>query len=78
MDPSMQELLLRRPDDWHLHLRDGDMLEAVLPHSSAHFARAIIMPNLLPPVTDTKAARAYRERILRAVLYAGNANVNSS
>jgi dihydroorotase len=67
MDPSMQELVLRRPDDWHLHLRDGDMLEAVLPHSSAHFARAIIMPNLVPPVTDTGAAAAYRERIMRAV-----------
>lgn len=54
---------MRRPDDWHLHLRDDDMLEAVLPFSAAHFARAIIMPNLVPPITDTRAARAYRDRI---------------
>ena len=45
-----QTLTLRRPDDWHLHLRDGAMLDAVLPHTAAHFARAIIMPNLVPPV----------------------------
>ncbi len=63
----MQELELRRPDDWHLHLRDGDMLAAVAPHSAAHFARAIVMPNLVPPVADTQAAAAYRERILGAV-----------
>ena len=63
----MQEITIRRPDDWHLHLRDGDMLRSVLPMSSAHFARAIIMPNLVPPVTRTDAARAYRDRILSAV-----------
>lgn len=63
----MREITLRRPDDWHLHLRDGDMLEAVLPFSAAHFARAIIMPNLVPPVIDTGMAKAYRDRILRAV-----------
>ena len=64
---SMQELTLRRPDDWHLHLRDGDMLEAVLPHSSRHFARAIIMPNLVPPVVDTEMAESYRARIEAAL-----------
>ncbi len=67
MGPSMSEITLRRPDDWHLHLRDGDMLEAVLPYTAAHFARAIVMPNLVPPVTDTAAAQAYRDRILRAL-----------
>ena len=57
-------LTIRRPDDWHLHLRDGAMLEAVLPYTARQFARAIVMPNLSPPVTDTAAALAYRERIL--------------
>ena len=66
-DMSLQELIIRRPDDWHLHLRDGDMLEAVLPHSSRHFARAIIMPNLVPPVVDTKMAERYRARIEAAL-----------
>jgi dihydroorotase len=60
-------LTLRRPDDWHLHLRDGDALEAVLPYTSARFARAIVMPNLKPPVTTTPQAEAYRQRILQAV-----------
>jgi dihydroorotase len=60
-------LTIRRPDDWHLHLRDGAMLRAVLPHSTAHFARAIIMPNLTPPVVTTADATAYRERILAAL-----------
>jgi dihydroorotase len=58
-----QSLTLRRPDDWHLHLRDGAMLEAVAPYSARQFARAIIMPNLVPPVTTVEAASAYRERI---------------
>ncbi|WP_404863751.1 dihydroorotase [Georhizobium sp. MAB10] len=62
----MTELTIRRPDDWHLHLRDGAMLEGVLPHTTAHFARAIIMPNLVPPVVTAADARAYRERILVA------------
>jgi dihydroorotase len=62
-----QKITLRRPDDWHLHLRDGDMLEAVLPYSAHQFARAIVMPNLQPPVTTTRAARAYRSRILAAL-----------
>jgi dihydroorotase len=62
-----QSLTIRRPDDWHLHLRDGDMLRAVLPHTSAHFARAIIMPNLVPPVVTAADAAAYRDRILAAL-----------
>ena len=65
-----QSLTIRRPDDWHLHLRDGDMLRAVLPHSAAHFARAIVMPNLVPPVVTARDAAAYRDRI-RAALPAG-------
>ena len=60
-------LTLPRPDDWHLHLRDGPMLEAVLPATAAVFARAIVMPNLVPPVTTAAAARSYRERILAAL-----------
>lgn len=64
---TIQTLTLRRPDDWHLHVRDDDMLKAVVPWSSAHFGRAIIMPNLVPPITTTQAAQAYRERILAAV-----------
>mgnify|MGYP000471760647 CR=1 FL=1 len=62
-----QSLILRRPDDWHLHLRDGAMLEAVLPESARHFARAIIMPNLVPPVVTAHDARAYRDRIMAAL-----------
>ncbi len=60
-------LVIRRPDDWHVHLRDGDMLKAVTPYTARMFARAIVMPNLDPPVTSTEAARAYRDRILAAV-----------
>ena len=63
----MSSLTIRRPDDWHLHLRDGAMLEGVIGDTSRHFARAIIMPNLVPPVVTTQDARAYRERILKAV-----------
>ena len=63
----MQTLTIRKPDDWHLHLRDGAMLEGVLPHSAEHFSRAIIMPNLTPPVTTAEQALAYRERIVAAV-----------
>ena len=59
-------LTLRRPDDWHLHLRDGAALAAVLPHTAKQFARAIVMPNLKPPVTTTALAAAYRDRILAA------------
>jgi dihydroorotase len=63
----MHELTIRRPDDWHLHLRDGAMLEGVLPYTAAHFARAIIMPNLVPPVVTTRDADAYRQRIVEAL-----------
>ncbi|WP_338925802.1 dihydroorotase [Mycetohabitans endofungorum] len=59
-------LTLARPDDWHLHVRDGALLEAVLPHTARQFGRAIIMPNLKPPVTTTAQAGAYRQRILAA------------
>src|SRR5271163_4461772 len=59
-------ITIRRPDDWHVHLRDGAMLRAVLPFTSAQFARGIIMPNLVPPVTTVAAAAAYGERILAA------------
>jgi dihydroorotase len=62
----MNTLTLPTPDDWHLHLRDGAALAAVLPHTAAQFARAIVMPNLKPPVTTTALAAAYRERILAA------------
>ena len=62
-----QSLILRRPDDWHLHLRDGAMLAAVLPFTARQFARAIIMPNLVPPVTDVASAVAYRARIHAAL-----------
>lgn len=62
-----QTLTLIRPDDWHLHVRDGDALRAVVPHTAAQFGRAIIMPNLKPPVTTAAQAAAYRERIRAAV-----------
>ncbi|SHK74616.1 dihydroorotase [Roseovarius marisflavi] len=61
-----QSLTLRRPDDWHLHLRDGAMLRAVLPETTRHFGRAIIMPNLVPPVVTACDALAYRDRIIAA------------
>ena len=60
-------LTIIRPDDWHLHLRDGAMLRAVLPETARHFARAIIMPNLVPPVVTGAQAAAYRERIMAAL-----------
>ncbi|MFA7416398.1 MAG: dihydroorotase [Rhizobium sp.] len=63
----MKSLTIRRPDDWHLHLRDGAMLAGVIGDTSRHFARAIIMPNLVPPVVTTADARAYRDRILAVV-----------
>ncbi|HEY2540962.1 MAG TPA: dihydroorotase [Stellaceae bacterium] len=67
MPANIEAVTLRRPDDWHVHLRDGAMLAQVLPYTARPFARAIVMPNLLPPVTDVAAARAYRERILAAL-----------
>jgi dihydroorotase len=63
----MTRITLTRPDDWHLHLRDGKHMRAVLPDTVRRFARAIVMPNLRPPVTTVAAARAYRERILAAL-----------
>ena len=61
------QLTITRPDDWHLHLRDGEALAAVLPHTARQFARAIVMPNLKPPVTTVEQAAAYRDRILAAL-----------
>ncbi|PIQ37344.1 MAG: dihydroorotase [Lysobacterales bacterium CG17_big_fil_post_rev_8_21_14_2_50_64_11] len=61
-----QSLILRQPDDWHTHLRDGEMLRAVVGHSARQFARAIVMPNLRPPITTIAAARSYRDRIQAA------------
>jgi len=63
----MTSITIKRPDDWHLHLRDGEMLEGVIEHSAKDFARAIIMPNLVPPVVTTQDATAYRERIISAL-----------
>lgn len=63
---ASQTLTIRRPDDWHLHLRDGEMLRKVAPYSARQFARAIVMPNLLPPITTVAATEAYRERIVAA------------
>jgi dihydroorotase len=60
-------LTIRRPDDWHVHLRDGDIMRAVVPYTARQFARAIVMPNLSPPVTTVDACAAYRDRILAAV-----------
>ena len=62
-----ETLTLRRPDDWHVHLRDGDMLAAVAGYTARQFARAIVMPNLSPPVTSVAAAESYRNRIRLAV-----------
>jgi dihydroorotase len=59
-------ITIRKPDDWHCHMRDGEMLKAVLPYTAAHFGRAILMPNLIPPVRTTADAIAYRERALAA------------
>ena len=67
MEGMTQSITIIRPDDWHLHLRDGAALAAVLPHTARQFARAIVMPNLKPPVTTTAQALAYRERILAAL-----------
>ncbi|MGK2697520.1 dihydroorotase [Serratia surfactantfaciens] len=67
MTAQPQVLKIRRPDDWHIHLRDNEMLKTVVPYTSQVFGRAIVMPNLVPPVTTVAAARAYRDRILAAV-----------
>lgn len=67
MAAEAERWVLTRPDDWHVHLRDGAMLRAVLDYTARRFARAIVMPNLVPPITTVAAARAYRERILAAL-----------
>ncbi|MXO47705.1 dihydroorotase [Erythrobacter vulgaris] len=67
MSTATESLTIRRPDDWHLHFRDGDTMRAVVPHTARQFARAIVMPNLAPPVTTSALADDYRERILAAV-----------
>ncbi|MFH2078525.1 MAG: dihydroorotase, partial [Pseudomonadota bacterium] len=64
---AIDQITITRPDDWHLHLRDGDMLARVLPDTARQFARAIVMPNLVPPVTTVALAGAYRDRILAAL-----------
>jgi dihydroorotase len=61
---ASQTLTIRKPDDWHVHLRDGGMLQRVAPYTARQFARAIVMPNLVPPITSVEAAREYRKRIL--------------
>ena len=63
---ASQTLTIRRPDDWHVHLRDGEMLRKVAPFTARQFARAIVMPNLVPPITTPEAAAAYRTRIVAA------------
>jgi len=63
----VESLTIRRPDDWHLHFRDGETMRAVVPQTARQFARAIVMPNLAPPVTTTALAAAYRDRIVAAV-----------
>src|SRR5499427_6064168 len=60
-------ITIRKPDDWHLHVRDGAMLKAVMPYTARHFGRAILMPNLIPPVATTKDGIAYRERVMAAL-----------
>ena len=67
MPPGIEVMTLRCPDDWHVHLRDGDMLTTVVQYTARQFARAMVMPNLAPPVTSVSAARAYRGRILGAL-----------
>jgi dihydroorotase len=63
---ASQTLTIRKPDDWHVHLRDGEMLRVVAPYTARQFARAIVMPNLVPPITTVEAAAAYRDRIVAA------------
>jgi dihydroorotase len=63
----MNEITITRPDDWHVHLRDGEVLKTVVPHTAAEFGRAIVMPNLKPPVTTASQAAAYKERIQAAI-----------
>lgn len=71
MTSQISSLIIKRPDDWHLHLRDGDMLRSVVADSARQFARAIVMPNLTPPVTTASAAIAYKDRIMKALALNG-------
>jgi dihydroorotase len=68
----MDQITLRKPDDWHIHLRDGVILDSIVPLTAKQFGRAIIMPNLVPPVTEVEQALAYRERILMAIPHGVN------
>ena len=68
---TLQSITLRHPDDWHVHLRDGEMLRTVAPYTARQFHRAIIMPNLVPPITTVGSAAAYRQRILEAAAGSG-------
>ena len=63
----MESLTITRPDDWHLHVRDGNILKDIIPHTATRFGRAIIMPNLNPPVTTTVQAQDYKQRIEAAI-----------
>jgi dihydroorotase len=65
---ASQTLTIRKPDDWHVHLRDGEMLQRVAPYTARQFGRAIVMPNLVPPITSVEAAREYRKRIMAATV----------
>ena len=67
IENTSNSITITRPDDWHLHLRDGATMASVLPHSARQFGRAIVMPNLKPPITTTAQAGAYRDRILAAL-----------
>src|SRR5438270_13351283 len=67
MSSSTDRLVIARPDDWHVHLRDGPMLRAVAPATARVFARAIVMPNHAQPITTVAAARAYRDRIIKSL-----------
>lgn len=67
MNEALEVVSIRRPDDWHIHLRDGQLMRSVLPYTARVFARAIVMPNLTPPITSPELADAYRERILAAL-----------
>ena len=71
-------LTLRRPDDWHVHLRDGALLQAVVAHTARPFARAIVMPNLRPPITTAAMGAAYRQRILTALRQRAGAEAAAS
>ena len=68
---TLQSITIRRPDDWHVHLRDGEMLDRVARYTARQFARAIVMPNLVPPITNADDAAAYRDRIVAEIEAAG-------